>query len=238
MPQQADLRLPLHVRLRDDLERRIRAGEWNPETPLPAETELAESYNVSIGTMRRVVGELVADGLLCRRQGRGTFVRRADFASSMFRFFRMKGSTDAIPAGRILSRVVTEPPPEVAQALDAHGLALYLQRLRLWDTTPFLAEDIWLALPALQPLADVSLEMIGDLLYPAYESLAGVVIGSASEELSVTAADAELAHTLGCSAGAPLVRIERRARTHAGDVVEFRITHGQASNFRYRVEIN
>lgn len=238
MAQQPDHRLPLHARVRDDLERRIRTAEWAQDSALPAETDLAQEYGASVGTLRRVVGELVAEGLLYRRQGRGTFVRRADFTSSLFRFFRAQGAEAGVPASRIVSRTVAEPPAAVKLAFGGATSAVHLRRLRLRDTTPFLTEDIWLALPALQAMVDVALDDVGDLLYPAYESLAGVVIGSASEELSVCIADAELAAELDCSTTDPLIRIERHARTHAGDVVEFRITHGRASDFRYQVEIN
>lgn len=41
---------------------------------LPVERELAETLGVSINTVRRALGELVADGTVQRRQGAGTFV--------------------------------------------------------------------------------------------------------------------------------------------------------------------
>ncbi|MGW5639609.1 LacI family DNA-binding transcriptional regulator [Streptomyces sp. NPDC003832] len=57
-------------RLRSDIAR----GVWPVGAQLPVERELARTLDVSINTVRRAVGELVADGTVQRRQGAGTFV--------------------------------------------------------------------------------------------------------------------------------------------------------------------
>ena len=61
---------------------------WTPDEAIPAESGLAEAYGVSLGTMRKALQQLVDEGLLERHQGSGTFVRRARFDRSLFRFFR------------------------------------------------------------------------------------------------------------------------------------------------------
>jgi GntR family transcriptional regulator len=237
---QTDQRLPLHARVKDDLIRRVRANEWGSTTPLPPESSLAEEYGISVGTLRRVLSELASEGLLERHQGRGTYVRRASFQHSLFRFFRMHGGSGQTPGSRILDRTATDAPADVARALGIkeQSPVLHLHRLRLWQDTPFLVEDIWLPLPLFQPMADVGLNELGSLLYPEYENRIGLVIGSATEELLVTQATDPQAALMNCQAGDALVRIIRIARTHAGDVAEYRESYGLASSFRYRVEIN
>ena len=75
-----DHRLPLYARLADVLTKRIASGEWSPSSPLPSETTLAADYSVSIGTMRKAMQQLDEKGLLERRQGSGTYIRRARMA--------------------------------------------------------------------------------------------------------------------------------------------------------------
>ncbi|OZF07827.1 hypothetical protein CH300_05270 [Rhodococcus sp. 15-1154-1] len=237
MTQTGDGRLPLHARLKDDLSARISANEWGPDSALPSESELATAYNVSVGTMRRVLGDFVADGILDRRQGRGTFVRRPTFDNAFFRFFRARGDSDRIPDARILLRDRLRTPAEVACALDHKGEILHLHRVREYDAVPFLVEDIWLPLPAFDSIANIEISEIGPLLYPAYEKLAGIVIGSATEDLSFGHENSTVADELGCSGTESLARIERCARTHAGDAVEYRVSYGVASAFRYRLEL-
>src|SRR5207302_949049 len=56
--------------------RMIDEQELAPGDRLPTEPELAQLAGVSMITLRRAIGELVARGMLVRRQGRGTFVAR------------------------------------------------------------------------------------------------------------------------------------------------------------------
>src|SRR5687767_259785 len=66
---------PLYAQLLDQLARRIRGGELAPGRPFLSERELEEEFAVSRITVRRVMSELVREGLIERRNGVGTFVR-------------------------------------------------------------------------------------------------------------------------------------------------------------------
>ena len=66
---------PRATRVYESLRRSIAGGELPPGTKLPAHTELAQQYGVAPLTMRMVLGQLEARGLVSREQGRGTFVR-------------------------------------------------------------------------------------------------------------------------------------------------------------------
>lgn len=58
-----------------ELRRQIRDGVRAPGDRLPTERVLAHVHGISIGTVRRAFDDLVAEGLVVRRQGAGTFVR-------------------------------------------------------------------------------------------------------------------------------------------------------------------
>lgn len=68
------LRGPKYLHVANQLRVKIENGLWVPGTQLPVERELADTLSVSINTVRRAVGELVAEGIVQRRQGAGTFV--------------------------------------------------------------------------------------------------------------------------------------------------------------------
>ena len=72
---------PRASRVYEALRRSIAGGELPPGTKLPAHTELAQQYGVAPLTMRMVLGQLEALGLVSREQGRGTFVRARTSAS-------------------------------------------------------------------------------------------------------------------------------------------------------------
>ncbi len=65
---------PKHVSLYAGLVQAIESGALKPGQKLPTETALAEALPLSIGTIQRALGSLVADGLVLRRRGAGTFV--------------------------------------------------------------------------------------------------------------------------------------------------------------------
>jgi GntR family transcriptional regulator len=61
----------LYLQVKRELLRRIEAREWKPAQALPNERTLADQLQVSIGTLRRAVDELVHEHVLVRRQGKG-----------------------------------------------------------------------------------------------------------------------------------------------------------------------
>lgn len=234
-----DPRLPLHARLRDDLARRIAAGEWAAEAALPAEAALARHYGVAVNTLRRALEQLEREGLIERRQGRGTFVRRAALQGSLLRFFRLSGPEDGaaiLPEARILSRGRCRLAADSARALGLRPghPGLQLRRLRLWGGEPLLFERIELPLPAFAPLARLPEAEFGALLYPLYHALCGRLVARAEDEISFAEADAETAAALGLPPGAPVVEIRRIAFAADGVPVEARLSRGPAARFRYR----
>jgi len=56
----------VYEQLTDDLQARIRAGEFPPGSRLPGRTRLAAEYGVAEMTVRRAVEELEARGLVAR----------------------------------------------------------------------------------------------------------------------------------------------------------------------------
>ncbi|MFD2767244.1 GntR family transcriptional regulator [Micromonospora eburnea] len=63
-------------RIAADLREQIVGGTLHPGQQLPPETTLRDHYRVSLVTMRRALDELAAEGLIEKRHGYGTFVRK------------------------------------------------------------------------------------------------------------------------------------------------------------------
>jgi GntR family transcriptional regulator len=236
-----DERLPLYQRLRDEIAQKIAAQVWHPGEAIPTEAELASSHKVAIGTVRKAIETLVADGLVERQQGRGTFVRRPSLEASLFRFFRHGAPNGrVVPGSRLLKREVVAPTPtHVADALmlPQPGRTIRLSRLRLMADVPFLREDIWLPHARFSALLTAPEAEIGELLYPAYERLCREVVARADEELTVGTADAEDTRLLGVERDAPMVWIDRLAYGFDGRPIEWRRSHGVTNTFRYKIEI-
>jgi len=237
----SDARLPLYQRLRDQLAEQIANNRWRPGEAIPTEAALSAEYQLSTGTVRKAIDALVSEGILERQQGRGTFIRRAQFQSSLFRFFRFQtvSGERQVPESRILSIEPVAAPSAVAQALGlpADAQVIRIVRVRLLDVKPVLAEEIWLPRQRFQALLEIDLSREGPLLYPIYEEVCGQVVASAEETLTAEAVNDVHARLLQVAVNSPVIVIERLARDYAGSPLEWRRSRGHAEHFRYRVDI-
>ncbi|MFM7331170.1 MAG: GntR family transcriptional regulator [Brachymonas sp.] len=225
--------------LAQGLRGRVLSGEWAAGVALPAEQELSRQYEVALGTMRQALQMLVQEGLIERIHGRGTFVKQALTGAPMMRFFRFGQTESQPPQSRILQRSVCNAPAQVAQSLGlapAHPV-LRLERLRLIANKPCLLEEIWLPLPSFSALADSEPAGWGDLLYPAYADLCGVLIHRASDTISFGQLGAAQAQQLALPAAHPCAIVQRLAFDWAGRCVEVRSSRGDAFAFNYSVNI-
>ena len=71
---QADSSSPLYHQLMQRITADIEQGTYPTGSRIPPEHELEQTYQVSRVTVRRALAELTAEGLLERKQGKGTFV--------------------------------------------------------------------------------------------------------------------------------------------------------------------
>ena len=79
--------IPLYFQLEQILKSKILTGGFSPREKIPTETELCDAYRVSKITVRQAILNLVNEGLLVRKQGKGTFTRENGMKrASTFKF--------------------------------------------------------------------------------------------------------------------------------------------------------
>lgn len=229
-------------KLAQSLRDRILQGEWGPGEGIPAESALAQSYGVALGTIRQALALLVEDGVLHRQHGKGTFVTKGVDGASMMRFFRFRGLDDAsscTPVSRILTSRLRSASVQECHAFNIEPGAQIFQfeRLRSLDTEPCLLESIVLPLPLFGALADSDTHAWDDLLYPMYQQRCGVVIQKTQDTLSFSQLNATQAKRLKLATAHPCVLVERQAFDIAGGCVELRTTRGDAYSFKYTAQV-
>ncbi|MDB6143525.1 MAG: putative gntR-family regulatory protein [Pseudomonas sp.] len=130
---------PVYRELADTLRRELcdyQAGDY-----LPAETRLATRFAVNRHTVRRAIDELVAEGSLLRRQGKGTQVLERPLIYPMAAESAYSQSVSALGHGveaKLLKRRHCLASREEAQHLGLADQAplIELQTLRLIDGQP------------------------------------------------------------------------------------------------------
>lgn len=69
--------IPLYLQIKSSILNRIQSGEYYPGFKVPTERELSIALGVSRNTVSAAYKELLLEGILEARQGRGTFVKAA-----------------------------------------------------------------------------------------------------------------------------------------------------------------
>src|ERR1700743_3174975 len=104
----------LYRKVADDIKAAIGAGAYPPGALLPSESELAERYAVSRGTIRQAFAALRADGVIASRRGarrvviggaRGAVIGepRVQPFGELLSFSRWARAIGEVPSGRVMS---------------------------------------------------------------------------------------------------------------------------------------
>jgi GntR family transcriptional regulator len=227
---------PLFEQVRDALAERIASGTWKANAIIPNETELSREYGVSPGTMRKALDLLEAEGLVTRRQGRGTFVTDPLGPEQAIRFTNLCSADGRRVSGetRIFGMTKDRANDRERERLQlAQSEEVYrFRRLRSHDGAPFMFERV--ALPA----AMFPELHIKDFLRRAV-ALAreyGVLLGKSQEQLSSAACSTEAAEALRVQPGSQIVILDRVVFTRDGIPAEWRVAECLLSDVHYLVE--
>lgn len=237
-------RIPLYYQLENVLREKITSGAYSGGDRLPTEIELIEEYNVSRITVRQALQALSDDGLIDRKQGRGTYV--AERKSKKRKFsgtIHLTGSLDELIAMgmetpvKVLEMNRVEADAHEAELLQIKvGTPIYrLKRLRMNENKPFgliinyLPEEIGSRLT----VAELS---SGALLH-TIESKLKYHLETAHQEIKAELSDPYVANLLDVRVGTALLSIERTVYTDKGVPVEYVHTLYRSDLYGYSVKL-
>lgn len=230
---------PLYKQVYDLLTARLVEGYWKPSQLLPSEMVLAEELGVSQGTVRKALNQMVAEKMLQRQQGKGTFVAEHTQESDLFRFFRLRE-----PHGEILipetvvlgssRRTVSEDEAKKLN-LDVNALVVELTRVRSIHNKPAIIEKV------IQPLSvfpDIDKNTnLPNALYILYQEKYGITVMSVNDEIRAVEIPDAYAQHLDLAKGSPVLMIERSSVNIDGRVIELSTAYCSSENFVYSVQL-
>ena len=228
---------PLYRQIKGLITASLQSGEWKPGEAIPSETDLAASFGVAIGTIRKAVDGLVAQQALVRRQGKGTFVAEHDGRRLMFHFFHVvdREGAKAYPEVTTLG---FRRDRATADESDALGIAPLDKVIRIRNVLSLggqsaVLDDITLPSTLFPGLTEKIFRARDNTIYHLYQSRYGINVLRTDERLRAALASAEEARLLGVGEGAPLLRIRRVALTFRDRPVELRLSRVDTSRFEY-----
>ncbi|MBO9356502.1 UTRA domain-containing protein [Bordetella petrii] len=236
-----DSPLPLYHKVYLLLKQRLAAGGFPADAAMPGENALATEYGVSRLTIRRSLDALEAEGLIERRQGRGTYALRqaplsapqhsSDIDTLMEHLARMGMQTQV----RLLELDTIAATPQVATRLELPGGALVQRSVRLRShqglpfsyLTTYVPDDIGQRIRRKDLGSKPLLAIFRDL---------GVRVAGAEQAISAVLAEPGVAELLEVPVGAALLSLHRVVRDESGRPVEW--LHAQYRPDRYEYRMN
>jgi DNA-binding GntR family transcriptional regulator len=144
--------VPKYTQISNWLTEMIRKGRYAPQDKLPSESELAALFRVNRNTVRQAIADLVAKGLLQKKNGVGSFVLGGPHQPVKYTLQHISSFTDEmhrmglVPQTRLLHKSVIEAPPEVSHKLmlGKEKRVIWTERLRLGSGIPLVLEKSYL----------------------------------------------------------------------------------------------
>ena len=213
----------LYRKVADDIKAAIAAGGYAAGTRLPSESELAERYSVSRGTIRQAFAALRADGIIASRRGARRVViggPRVQSFGELLSFSRWARAVGEVPGGRViaLQRRPAKPGEAGQLALEPGAPIYHLTRVRTLSGRPVMIERG--AYPDRVGILVAGMDLEKDSITERLEEL-GVVFTDAEHVMDAVAATAQDARLLGVSPRVPMLRERRLTTDPAGVPVEW-----------------
>jgi len=237
--------LPLDVPLYKDVKRRLTdaltRGDWKPGAAIPAERRLSERFRISVGTVRKAIDELVAENILIRQQGRGTFVASHNREREVFYFLHVvpQHGPKQYPEVQLqaFARGKADRMTAEALAIEPGDSVIRIRNVLRLDGVPVIVDDI--ALPALR-FAGLTERQFGErrsTIYNLYQEAFGISVVKTRERVRATPADDASAALLAVTPATPLLQIRRVALTYRDAPVEHRVSLVNTERHEYWAEI-
>ena len=228
---------PLYKEVKLRITRGLAAGEWKPGEAIPSETRLAGQFEVSIGTIRKAIDDLVAERILLRRQGRGTFVATHNDDHTLFYFFHIVGKDGGheLPVTELLSfrKGRAEAGEDARLGIPRGGRILRVENLLKLAGKPVIFDEIMVPAVLFPDLDEVTFAGRAGTIYGLYQARYGINVIRISERLSAAATIPRVGGVLGVRPGVPALVIKRVAYTYDDTPVEYRVSWVNTGNHEY-----
>lgn len=231
---------PLYIQIKEILFQRISNGIYDTGDTIPTELDFQEEFDVSRITVRQAINELVLEGYLLRRRGKGTVVLKRKIEESLNRVLSftkemeemgITPSTSFAEVNRIQCNAVVASKLGIEIGADVYEII----RIRCADGEPIVYFETYLLGNLKLPLDH---EVYYGSMYELIESTNPVKMTKAKEYIGAEIAGKKLAKELKISAGDPILTRTRVGFDQNSRPIEFTTCYYVAENYQYYIELD
>lgn len=184
--------VPLYEQIKRQISEQILMGVWPPGTVLPSEVALGQRFGVAVGTIRRALSDLKAEGMIMRRRKTGTVVTGRTPQHNLryfFQYFRLHGADGSLLRSRARVIALTRRQPSAMEArelqLSEGAEVLALRRTRAVDGRVVMYEEFVLDQARLPDFPEPP--NVPELLYIYLLERYGIRLDAVREQLTADA---------------------------------------------------
>ena len=233
---------PLYLQVKKRITESLAEGLWNPGQSIPSEVELAQSFSVSQGTVRKAIDELAAENILIRRQGKGTFVASHDEEGSHLRFLRLTSTQNKKENldNHLVSFTKEKATNKIAKSLGVNigTTVVSIKRVLTFNQKPLILDFIKVPASSFRKLTSEMIVEKKGAMYRMYETEFGIQMLRAQEKIRAVAADADTSELLGVKKNTPVLSVERISLTYSDKPIEWRLGLCLTENHHYASELD
>ena len=217
-------------------------GRFPMGQALPAEKDLSKELDVSIGTLRKAVDELVAEGIVIRRQGKGTFVAEHDVKRLLYYFFHVvkhdadKKINPRVDLVSLVSATASKEEAEKLQIKEGTAVWRIINRLYL-DDRCVMIDHITLDKKRFKNLTRTDFIQREGSIYQLYQMKYGQTIVRSSERLRAALAGKQYSEWLSLKPNSPVLVIRRVALGIQDEPLEWRVSTLNTTHHEYFSEL-
>lgn len=217
--------IPYYYQLKESMKNLIEDNELHEGEQIPSEAELCRDFGVSRTVVRQALNELVSEGLLTRRKGKGTFVARPKIIGSLMQnlygFHKDMVGRDLNIQNKIMEYSVVESSKKTSEKLQINpGEEIFkLVRLRFVNREPIVYVTSYIPCRLCPGLADEDFSK--QSLYATLEEKYGLEIARSRRTIEAVAATDDVANLLDIDSGAPLLLLKSVSFLKDGTPMEY-----------------
>jgi GntR family transcriptional regulator len=243
---------PLYKQLGKILRQQIEEGKFKSNHPIPSERSLCQKYNISRITVRQAISEMINEGILYRKQGKGTYVAKRKVTQGLTRiinFTRTVLDLGMNPSTKILGNEISPVDFQIAKILEIPltSQILKLSLLGMGDEEPLVLYESYFPLSLGKKMTREAIrrEKMGMSFstYDLYGESSGVFPNLVNQTFEAITADELLSSLMHVEKGTAIFMItsvfiaqdqrplEFRKAMYRGDRYKFYITRELSENY-------
>jgi DNA-binding GntR family transcriptional regulator len=209
---------PFYRTVQQQIKNQIISGHIKEGDVLPSENSLADKYHITRTTIRHALDELVKEGYIQKKKGKGSIVTLPNRTLGIFSFLNLPGANSFIDPVKLI--FIKKPQltdwddyfffPISSEEKEAG--CIYFKRIFVLGDEPIMLEYTFLANLGLLSLTEKP--FVNNSLLETLNSVHMIEITSLHQELKAIPTDKSLSKTFNIKKGKPLIQVQQQYHTN------------------------